>query len=185
MNNTIIFLSFLIIFLSLVVDTNIYFRVNLLDNKIYIIVRIWHIKILKIDIDIWGLYYRINNSKKIKKLSDVFSKENNYFIAQIKKSLLDKLYLSSLSFGSSIGLGNAFATENCVNLINLFCYDFSRLLSKDTDFLAITLPNYTYNNVVLTIDLNIHFTIFDIVFALILCFYKRSRYVKKIRKQRT
>lgn len=185
MNNTIIFLSLLIIFLSLVVDTNIFFKVDLLDDKFYVTVRIWNIKILKIDIDIWGLYYRVNNSKKIKKISDIFSKESNYFISQIKKSFLDKIFLSKIMFSSSVGFDNAFDAVNCVNFINLFCNTFSCLLSKDTDFVSINMPNYTIKNILLTLDLNIHFTIFDIVFASILCFYKRSRYVKEIRKQRT
>lgn len=184
MNNTIIFLSLFIIFLSVIIDLSLSVKLDLNSNKIYVDVCVFCFKILHIDVDILGLYYRVNSSKKIKKISDIFSKENNYFIGQIKKSLLDKLYLSKLELYGNFGLFDAFSTAKFNSVFELICNNLGGLLPKDTYFVSRSLPNFTKTSFILCVDMKINFTIFDMAFALILCFYKRSRYVKKIRKER-
>ena len=64
MNNAIIFLSLIIIFLSLMLVITINVKFDLYGNYVCIQIKIYGIKIINIYISIIGLYIKINNSKK-------------------------------------------------------------------------------------------------------------------------
>ena len=80
MNNAIIFLSLIIIFLSLMLVITINVKFDLYGNYVCIQIKIYGIKILNIYISIIGLYIKINNSKKLKTLNIIFNKEQEYLI---------------------------------------------------------------------------------------------------------
>ncbi len=184
MSNTIIFLSLLLIILSLMLKINIILKYELLENKIYILLKLFGIKFITIKLDFMGLFYEINNNKKLRRLEDIFSVENNYLIMEIKKSILDKLYYARCDLKCSIGTGNSADTTIVATTLNVMCYLLSDYLdNKDIEFRYNTETIYEYIDFKIYIDLLVYFTIFDMVFALITSFYKRGRYVKKAKRQ--
>lgn len=185
MSNTIIFLSLLLILLSMMLKINVVIKYRLLENKVYIILKVYGIRVFTIKLDVIGLFYEINDNKKIRKLSDIFSIENNYLILEIKKNILDKLYYARFDFSCDGGLGNVADTTILMSSINLICYDMSQYLDyKDIDFKYSTMPIYEYVDFKLSLDILVYFTLFDMIFALILSFYRRRIYVKKTKRQR-
>jgi len=185
MNNTIIFLSLLVIFLSIVLEINICFCVDMLSNKIVLIINIYGIRVFQINFDIIGLFYEVNNSRKFKKISDIFSKENNYFFQQIKKSVLDKLYYGRITLNTACGVCSAKESAEVVSFLNILCFVLQdKMRGNDIEFVYSNYPIYTKTNIKIDITIKVFFTIFDMVFAIIISLYKRGRYVRKIKKQR-
>ncbi len=186
MNNTIIFLSLLIIVLSVTLDISLNAKIDVVAGKIVAVIKVFGIKIITIDFDIFGLYYKVNNSKKLKKISDIFSKENNYFFGEIKKSILDKLFLSKIYVSTNFGMPKADTIATSVALARAFGRGVSESL-REKDVLAKfeVIPNFASQNIILSLGINVHFTIFDMVFALIISFYKRGKYVKEISKNKS
>lgn len=186
MNNTIIFLSLLIIVLSVTLDISFNAKIDVMAGKIYAIIKVFGIRIVTVDFDVLGLYYKVNNSKKLKKISDIFSKENNYFFGEIKKSILDKLYLSKIRIESNVGLVQAGTIAKSVTLSQALgnCIGES-LYKKDVAFESSFLPDFAYQDIVVSVGMDVHFTIFDMVFAIIVSFYKRGKYVKEISKNKS
>lgn len=186
MNNTIIFLSFLIIVLSVTLDISINAKIDTMAGKILATIKLFGIKIITIDFDVLGLYYKVNNSKKLKKISDIFSKENNYLFGEIKKSILDKLYVSKISVESSLGLLKANTIASTVAISRMLGECINEKMDRgDVLFEHSFLPNFVSQNITLTVGASVHFTIFDMAFALIISFYKRGKYVKKISKSKS
>lgn len=184
MSNTIIFLSLLLIVLSLMLKINVILKYELLQNKIYIILKLFGIKIITIKLDVIGLFYEINNNKKIRKLEDIFSVENNYLIMEIKKSILDKLYYARCDVQCSVGTGNSADTAIVTTGLSIMCNTLSQYLdSKDIEFRYNNNTIFEYADFKIYVDLLVYFTIFDMVFALFTSFYKRGRYVKKTKRQ--
>ena len=107
MNNTIIFLSLLIVFLSIMLVFQINIIFDLYGNFIDITIRLFGIKLATISISLIGLYIQINNKKKLKTLSVVFDKNNEYLAMEIKKNILDKLYFDDIRLFSRLGVVNS------------------------------------------------------------------------------
>lgn len=185
MNNTIIFLSILIILLSLMLDIKLSLYLDIYSKNILIEIRVYTIKIITIKLDILGLFYEVNNSKKSKDILGIFSKENNYFFKEIKKSILDKLYYGEVSL--DLVIGTAYSGDTAVlieSISSVMGVIYGRLLCKDINFKYSISPDYLKYNFKVKADIRVYFTIFDMFFATILSLYKRSRYVRKIQKQR-
>ena len=182
MLSTIIFLSSLILFLSLMLCIKISVNLDFGMNLLVIVIRIYGIKIVKIDIDIIGLYYRINKSKKLKSLKLLLPKEQEYLIKQIKSSILDKLYYDRIIFKSSIYCLDPYKTANTIGVLNTICnYINIAIYSKnnDTVFKYYNWGSFIEKENKISLDIKVYFTIFDMVFALIMSFYKRGQYVKQ------
>ena len=187
MNSTIIFLSIFILFLSLILTFKIQICFDLMENKILIKVYLYNIKILVIKVGIVGLTYQINNSKKIKSLNIIIPKEERYFLSQIKSSIIDKLYYDDIIFSSSIGLGDAAQTAIAYSFINITCSIIANSIyahNHDTLFFYNNAVNFAQNNISFDLNIKVHFTIFDLVFAIIMSIYKRGKYVKETTKKR-
>lgn len=185
MNNAIIFLSIFILFLSLMLIFKVDFSYSLDNNKIMIIVYLYNFKILTLNISIIGLTYQINNSKKLKTLKLILSKEEKYLLKQIKHSIVDKLYYDNITFSSELGLINASDTAMSVGLLNFICQIINGIIyskNKDTDFYYINIPNFEYLQLNFQASVKVYFTIFDFVFAIIMSFYKRGKYAKERKK---
>ena len=75
MNNTIIFLSLLIIVLSIMLVFKININFDLQENFLKIKIQLFNMTIITIRISIIGLYYQINNSKKLKTLNILIDKK--------------------------------------------------------------------------------------------------------------
>jgi len=186
MNNTIIFLSLFILFLSLMLTIKIKLSVDLNNNKIILVVWFFQIKIITISISVIGLYYQINNSKKLKPISLIIKDEDKYLLGQIKSSIIDKLYYDDIILQSDIGLSNAANTAISIGCLNFICSmlaDYLSIHNPDTKLYFSNTANFSQIIFYFDLELKVHFTIFDLLFAVIMSFYKRGKYVKE-RKQK-
>lgn len=181
MNNAIIFLFFIILFLSLMLVIKIKSNFDLNNNKLIIIIYVYNLKILTISVSIIGLYYKINNSKKLKKLQLILKPEDKYFLNQIKSSILDKLYYDDIILESKIGLGQASSSAITIGVLNQLSIILSNYLygiNRDIRLFFNHQPDFEKSNVSVDLELKVYFTIFDMVYAIIMSFYKRGKYVK-------
>ena len=182
MTSTIIFLSLLFLFLSLMLVFKIRLVLDLNNNKIIIMIWLFSIKIITLNISIIGLYLEINDNKKLKPISLILTKEDKYLISQIKSSILDKLYYDDIIISSNIGLGNSHHTAIIVCILNMLCNKISQLTflkNKDARLYFSNVPDFIGVKFLMDIEAKVYFTVFDLVFAIILSFYKRGRYVKE------
>lgn len=187
MSGTIIFLSLSILFLSLMMSFKLKITLDLNNNKMIILIWVYKLKIITIDINIIGLYYKINNSKKLKPLNIILKKEDKYFLEQIKSSILDKLYYDDIIFVSKVGLNSASNTAVSVGFLDQICRYLTNILyvkNPDIRLYFNNIPNFEEVSFVLDLELKVYFTIFDLVFAIIMSFYKRGKYVKERIKER-
>lgn len=186
MNNAIIFLSLMIIFLSIMLVITINIKFDLYGNYVCIQIKIYGIQILSIYISIIGLYIKINNSKKLKTLNIIFNKEQEYLFLQMKKSIFDKLYFDKIKVDTNIGLGNASNSVLTVMALNCVCEKieyFNKLNKSECDIYYSNKVNFVDDIVQLNTSIKVYFTIFDMIFAIILSFYKRGKYVKERKRK--
>ena len=182
MNSTIIFLSILILFLSILLCFRIKITLDLNNNELIVFISLYKIRLLKISVSIIGLFYTINDSKKIKPLRVILKPEDKYLIRQIKASIIDKLYYDDIVLISKIGLPRASDTAIIIGLCNYVCNVLSDTVVKknlDTRLYYNNLPDFEKNNLYIDCELKVYFTIFDLLFAIIMSFYKRGKYVKE------
>ena len=187
MNTAIIFLSFFILFISLMLEIKITINFDLWANKLIIKIYLFNIRIIKLNIYIIGFYYKINNSKKLKKIKLYLTPEEEYLILQIKKSVIDKLYYDELKLDGKIGLKSASDTAILSGVICLICNIFESLLKSknyDSDFYYKIDQSYVSRAFEFYFSMKVFFTIFDLIFAIIMSFYKRGKYAKERKKQR-
>ena len=113
-------------------------------------------------------------------------KEQKYLIEQIKTSIIDKLYYESIVFESNIGLENASNTALSIGVINLICNilgDYFYTKNHDTVLFYNNVANFENTNISFNLQIQVYFTIFDLVFAIIMSFYKRGKYVKETKQK--
>ena len=186
MNNTIIFLSLLIVFLSIMLVFQINIIFDLYGNFIDITIRLFGIKLATISISLIGLYIQINNKKKLKTLSVVFDKNNEYLAMEIKKNILDKLYFDDIRLFSRLGVVNSSSSVIFVSILNNICFFAKNKLkysNKDLSFSYLNTVDFLNDNIIFNLNIKVYFTLFDLLFSIILSFYRRNKYVKK-RKNR-
>ncbi|HBO48852.1 MAG TPA: hypothetical protein DD614_03345 [Clostridiales bacterium] len=186
MNNTIIFLSLLIVFLSIMLVFQINIIFDLYGNFIDITIRLFGIKLATISISLIGLYIQINNKKKLKTLSVVFDKNNEYLAMEIKKNILDKLYFDDIRLFSRLGVVNSSSSVLFVSILNNICFFAKNKLkysNKDLSFSYLNTVDFLNDNIIFNLNIKVYFTLFDLLFSIILSFYRRNKYVKK-RKNR-
>lgn len=186
MNNTIIFLSLLIVFLSIMLVFQINIIFDLYGNFIDITIRLFGIKLATISISLIGLYIQINNKKKLKTLSVVFDKNNEYLAMEIKKNILDKLYFDDIRLFSRLGVVNASSSVLFASILNNICFFAKNKLkysNKDLSFSYLNTVDFLNDNIIFNLNIKVYFTLFDLLFSIILSFYRRNKYVKK-RKNR-
>lgn len=184
MTSTIIFLSMFLSIASFMLIIKININFDLKNYFLIIEIKVFSLKIITIKIDLIFLRYKINNSKYYKSLDLIINKEQEYLILQIKNSILDKLYYDDIKFSSSINMGDCALTANIIGVLDLLCILFDELFFQKIDIRFIFKNRAEFiekeNNI--KIFLKVYFTIFDMIFAIIMSFYKRGKYVKK-RKQ--
>lgn len=186
MNSTIIFLSLLIVFLSIMLVFQINIIFDLYGNFIDITIRLFGIKLATISISLIGLYIQINNKKKLKTLSVVFDKNNEYLAMEIKKNILDKLYFDDIRLFSRLGVVNASSSVLFSSILNNICFFAKNKLkysNKDLSFSYLNTVDFLNDNIIFNLNIKVYFTLFDLLFSIILSFYRRNKYVKK-RKNR-
>ena len=186
MNNTIIFLSLLIVFLSIMLVLQINIIFDLYGNFIDMTIRLFGIKLATISISLIGLYIQINNKKKLKTLSVVFDKNNEYLAMEIKKNILDKLYFDDIRLFSRLGVVNSSSSVLFVSILNNICFFAKNKLkysNKDLSFSYLNTVDFLNDNIIFNLNIKVYFTLFDLLFSIILSFYRRNKYVKK-RKNR-
>lgn len=190
MNYAIIFLSLIIIFLSIMLVFKIKIYFDLFNNYIVINVKVFNIQVISIDISLFGFYLKINKSKKVKTYKIFLDQNQEYLIKQMKLSIFDKLYFDSVIFSSEIGVLGSDKSVMIVSTLNALCEKIKCKLStklNDCDFEFDNTVNFLKDILYMEMYIKVYFTIFDFIFAIILSFYKRSKYVKerkfKTRKQ--
>lgn len=186
MNNAIIFLLIVIILLSLMLTININISFDLYGNCIKIVIKIWNIKILKIYVSIIGLYIKINSSKKLKTLNLLFDKNQEYLILQMKKSIFDKLYFDKINIVSDIGLSNSSTSAYVTTILNLICNSLNnnkKLNLKSCNIEYKNSVNFISKVVYVNLQIKVLFTLFDMLFAIIMSFYKRGKYAKERKRK--
>jgi len=187
MNSTIIFLSLFFIILSLMLVFKIKIYFNLFSNKCVVIIYLYKLRIITIEINLIGLTFKINNSKKTNKFSLILTKEQEYFIKQIKSTILDKLYYDDISINLKIGTSNAFSSSIASGTIDTFVSMISSKLfyiNKDLDLYYERNCLFDKLELVLDMDIKVYFTIFDLIFAIIISLYKRGNYAKQRKRSR-
>lgn len=187
MNSAIIFLSLMLIFFAIMLVIKINIKFDLFENYLYVEIYLYGIKILRIYISLFGLYYQINNSKKLKSINLVLKKEDEYLIMQMKKSIVDKLYFDDVFLKTIIGIKDASTSVLIVALLNVLLSKIStRIYTTASDMRLYYENNVSFLDKKIYIDasIKVYFTIFDLIFAIILSFYKRGKYVKERKKQR-
>lgn len=182
MNNAIIFLSIIIILFSIMLSIKITSFLDLYKDELIVKVYIFNIRIIKLRISIWGLTYSINNNKKIKSINLNFLEEETYFIKQIKDNILKKLYYDKIYFVTNLGFGNAGNTTITSSVLNNFCCLIENMIkgnNKDTRFYYDNKCDFVKNSLQVYLELNVYFTIFDMIFAIIMSLYRRGKYAKQ------
>lgn len=186
MNTAIIFLSIFILVISLMLEIKVDINFDLWANKLIIKIYLFNIRIIQIKVFIIGFYYQINNSKKLKKLNLFLTKEEEYLIIQIKKSVIDKLYYDKLELSGDLGLKSASDTAILSGIIYMLCSVFENILklkNTDSEFEYSVSQNYVNRVIAFHFSAKVYFTIFDLIFAVILSFYKRGKYAKQRQKE--
>lgn len=187
MNSAIIFLSLMLIFFAIMLVIKIKIIFDLYENYLYIEIYLYGLKILKIHISLIGLYYQINNSKKMKTINLVLKKEDEYLLMQMKESIIEKLYFDDVFFKSKIGIKDASTSVLIVEFLNILLSRIStKIYSTDSDLRLYYENDVDFLNKKIFVDasIKVYFTIFDLIFAIILSFYKRGKYVKERNKQK-
>ena len=106
---------------------------------------------------------------------------------QIKKSIIDKLYFDDVFLVSKIGIKDASTSVLIVEFLNaILSRTCTKIYSTDSDIRLYYKNDVDFLNKKIFIDasIKVYFTIFDLVFAIILSFYKRGKYVKERNKQK-
>lgn len=181
MFNTIFFLSQFILTLStmLVFKLQVFLDLNFL--KVTIWIKVFNFKVLKINIDLLTLTYSFYNFKKRKRLKIFLKKKDKYFIEQIKNNLLSKLYYDEFTFYSLINTSNPYITANIIGLLNVLSEGFKYVCfikDEDIDVMYLNNANFINDKSIVEFNVKVYFTIFDMLFALILSCYRRSKYAK-------
>lgn len=187
MNSTIIFLSLLIVFLSIMLVFQINIIFDLYGNFIDITIKLFGIKLATISISLIGLYIQINNKKKLKTLSVVFDKNNEYLAMEIKKNILDKLYFDDIRLFSRLGVVNSSSSVLFASILNNICFFAKNKLkysNKDLSFSYLNTVDFLNDNIIFNLNIKVYFTLFDLLFSIILSFYRRNKYVKKRKKRK-
>lgn len=187
MSSITIFFIILVLVLSAMLIISVKSHLDFYHNYLQVKIYVFGIKILDIYISIIGLYIRINNSKKLKTINLILDKEQEYLFLQIKQSIIDKLYFDNIKINSLIGIKDASTTAQFVAFLNVFCQIAkNRIVYKNHD-ISINYENnadFLKKTIIINFGIKVYFTIFDLIFAIILSFYKRSRYVKKRKKSK-
>lgn len=188
MNNTIIFfISLILILMSIMLIIRVKINFDLYGNYINIEIFLYGIKLINIYISIIGLYIQINNKKKLKTIDFLFDAKKEYLFLQMKKNILDKLYIDNINLETLIGVKNSSFTAILITILNQICFNIKKNLENKNRDIKINYqntPDFAYQRVKLNADVKVYFTIFDMVFAIILSFYERGKYVKEREKSK-
>ena len=163
---------------------NVRFVLDLNTMKIKIIIKLFKLKILTIDVDLLLNRFKVNNGK-YKRLKLMLNQDEKYLISQIKRNILNKLYYDTISADIIVNFINPSSTALMVGIINK-SFEFIKyyLLIHNADMDINIRCSCDFREFInkLSFNLTVYFTIFDMVYAIILSFYKRGKYVKEKRQ---
>jgi hypothetical protein len=147
--------------------------------------KVFGLSIFIIKINLLELTYKTNYSKKRRSLNLVVVKEQEYLIRQIKKSILDKLYYDDIVIEYQFSIHDKCLMANLSGVIDLVLFYLQIYLknrNKDTEIAVYNKINFVEKKNVVRIYIKVLFTMFDMLFAIIMSFYKRGRYVREKNK---
>lgn len=179
--STIIFLSFFLINMAMMLVIDISASLNVNEGKLELVIKLYKIKLIKIRVNLLTLSYTINGGKK-RRLNIILKNEEKYLLTQIKSNILNKLYYDSISLKIILNLLEPRITADAIGVLYvLLGISNYWLLSKneDMDICYSCKPDFARVNNKIKFDLRVYFTIFDMVYAVILSFYRRGKYVKE------
>ena len=179
--STIIFLSLFLINMSTMLIIDLSTMLDLNSCKVEMLIKVFRIRIIKIKVDLLTQTYTINGGKK-RRLKLILKKEEKYLLSQIKSNILNKLYYDSVSLDIILNLISPSLTANVIGILYII-FNLSNywLLSNNEDMYIsyYCKPDFDGLNNKIKFDLRVYFTIFDMVYAVILSFYRRGKYVKQ------
>jgi len=180
MIGTIIFLSIFILILSMMLKISIVGFLNVEDLTLDIVIKIYKIKIIKISINFNLLSYNVNNGKS-KKLKLYLQKKEKYFLLQIKNNILNKLYYDRFYIDATINIIDPAITANLIGNLIVILESLRQVFHMNSEFQVDYNINSNFNSLEnnIMIDLCVYFTIFDMLYAIILSFYRKGKYVKE------
>ncbi len=163
----------------LIIDIKVFFDIGTMQMNIK--VYLFRIKIITIKIDLFKLTYRINR-KKDKHLKLILNSADKYLVSQIKSNILNKLYYDSADINVELNLLDPALTARVIGgvliLLNVSNYYF---VKKNNEFVFTYsyLSDFNALNNKLSFKFRVYFTVFDMVYAIILSLYKRGKYAKE------
>lgn len=179
MFDTIIFLSNILFFVSTMLIIKIIINMDF-DNFLMVVkLKVFGITVLNIKINLLLMLYTINNSKKHKHLKLFISKKEAELLKQIKLNIIEKLYFDKVNVKSYIYVASPHVTAMTTAILNSLCRCAKIYLEGDAvdiQFSYNNISNFMTNNSMCEISLDVYFTIFDIIFAIIISLYRRRRY---------
>lgn len=178
MNYTIIFLLLVVFVLSILVCVEVELECNVLDMSIVAYIKIFHISILKIEINAMGLTYKLNGSKKLKSMNIFKLKKEAEIIAQIRSSVISKIFIDEMNVEIVAGLLNSKSTFEICEVMGMISAIISNKLSnnRDLDYSINIVPNYINNKINIRGYIKIYFTVFDMIFAIVISLFRGKKY---------
>jgi hypothetical protein len=184
MDGTIIFLSIVIIILSLMLVFKLKINLDVFSNNCRAIIYLFGIRIIRIDVNLILLTFQINNNKNKKSLNLFLSKEQEFLLKQMKKTIIDKLYYDDIFLEYELSIGNPSFSAISIGVINSILHLIKiKMLSanNDTNIVIASRSNLKDFDIKIDMQIKVFFTLFDLFFALIISFYKRGMYAKQKR----
>ena len=163
----------------LIIDVSTKLDIN--SGKLVIIISLYGLKLIKIKVDLLSRTYTVNRGKR-KKLNLILKNDEKYLLKQIKNNILNKLYYDSVSLETVLNLFDPKLTADVIGVLYIL-YNISNfwLLSKNEDIELCYSCRADFNKInnKIRFDLRVYFTVFDMLYAVILSFYRRGKYVKE------
>lgn len=186
MYHTIIFLSLIVLILNITLIIKVHLILDFDDFNSAIVLRLFGLPVFTIKINLNELTYKTNYSKKRRALNLILVKEQEYLIKQIKKSVLDKLYYDDIDIEYQLSIYDKCVMANVSGTIDLMMFYLQVYLknkNNDTEINIFNKTNFIEHKNVINVDIKVLFTMFDMIFAIVMSFYKRGRYVREKNKE--
>ena len=155
---------------------------NILQNLGHVRLSIFYLPIFSRDISFYGKYLAVNKEcKHALQIKIEIDKPSIQFAKDITKVIKSKIYLSAINMESHIGFNSRADITALVSgyVVSLFSIMQTTILSHDKAVLCncTVKQNYADNELKLTINAVVYFSLYDIIWAIVVGIYKRRKYI--------
>ncbi|MGN0961739.1 MAG: hypothetical protein ACI4PF_06065 [Christensenellales bacterium] len=95
---------------------------------------------------------------------------------------MDKLYYDNFNLEITLNTFDPQSTALTIGIINQICSILNSIFifnNKNYNLTYSNRPNFIENKNRIEFDVKVYFTIFDMIFAIVMSFYRRGKYVKQ------